>query len=102
MTDKSNGILTGTDFTQTCITTYTSLKGWMNKNGFSVDPAISEVINKYPIKVGSYYINLITHEEDPIWRQAISSIKELYEYAYLEDDPLYEDTNRLTKYVGNG
>jgi len=90
------------DLERKCITNYSSLKEWMSKKGFTADPCISDVIDRYPMKINSYYLGLIKEKGDPIWRQAIPDVKELNEYANLEADPLYEEKQRLKKIKGNG
>src|SRR3989344_8848014 len=57
-------------------------------------PKIVEDIKKvkkiYPMKISSYYFNLIKEKDDPIWKQCIPDIKEL-EDNINEEDPLLEE-----------
>jgi lysine 2,3-aminomutase len=50
-----------------------------------------EAVNEiYPMKVNSYYMGLIDHVDDPIWKQCIPSIEELKDQTG-EEDPLAEE-----------
>ena len=51
--------------------------------------AIQQVINKYPMRVTAYYLNLIKSKGDPIWKQAIPDIQELNGNG--NEDPLAEE-----------
>ncbi len=51
---------------------------------------VEQVIQKYPMKVNSYYLNLIKKKNDPIWKQCIPDLKELTDTRGYTD-PLKED-----------
>jgi lysine 2,3-aminomutase len=51
---------------------------------------INRVIQKYPMRVNPYYLNLIRYRNDPIWKQCIPDINELIDIEGLED-PLCEE-----------
>ncbi|MCX8191925.1 MAG: hypothetical protein N3F06_03870, partial [Nitrososphaerales archaeon] len=57
--------------------------------GVSLDE-IKAVIKKYPMRVTTHYYSLIEEVGDPIWKQCIPDIKELYD-PYGEEDPLKEE-----------
>jgi lysine 2,3-aminomutase len=48
------------------------------------------VIQKYPMRINPYYLSLIRHRGDPIWKQCIPDINELMDIEGLED-PLCEE-----------
>ena len=64
----------------------------MNKlEQLDVDIQIVEhVIQKYPMKVNAYYLNLIKKKNDPIWKQCIPDLKELTD-TRGDADPLKEE-----------
>ena len=51
---------------------------------------VEQVIQKYPMKVNSYYLNLIKKKTDPIWKQCIPDLKELTD-TRGDADPLKEE-----------
>lgn len=51
---------------------------------------IDEVRKIYPMRIPRYYYNLIREEGDPIWLQAVPSVREL-EDTESPEDPLHED-----------
>ncbi len=51
---------------------------------------VEQVIQKYPMKLNSYYLNLIKKKNDPIWKQCIPDLKELTD-TRGDTDPLKED-----------
>ncbi len=51
---------------------------------------VKQVIQKYPMKVNSYYLNLIKKKNDPIWKQCIPDLKELTDMRGYAD-PLKEE-----------
>ena len=51
---------------------------------------VEQVIQKYPMKVNSYYLNLIKKKTDPIWKQCIPDLKELTD-TRGDVDPLKEE-----------
>ena len=52
--------------------------------------AVGQVIQKYPMKVNHYYLNLIKKKNDPIWKQCIPDLKELTD-TRGDADPLKEE-----------
>ena len=68
------------------ITTYDDLKKHLGCD----NPAIQEVIARYPVRINPYYLNLIGGEGDPLWRQAIPDAAELDDPVCLAD-PLAEE-----------
>ncbi len=47
---------------------------------FGVDLASQRpVVEKYPMLISNYYFNLIQIVDDPIWRQCIPRLEELYD-----------------------
>ncbi len=58
---------------------------------YGVDPRpLTEVAERYPMRVTPYYLSLIQSVDDPIWRQAIPSVEEL-EQGHCCADPLDEE-----------
>ncbi len=51
---------------------------------------IEKVIARYPMRINSYYLSLIRHQGDPLWKQAIPDIAEI-EDTWGDDDPLTEE-----------
>jgi lysine 2,3-aminomutase len=51
---------------------------------------INQVINKYPMRINSYYLSLCKAKDDPIWKQCVPDINELIDEEGLED-PLCEE-----------
>ncbi len=51
---------------------------------------VEQVIQKYPMKVNLYYLNLIKKKNDPIWKQCIPDLKELSD-TRGDTDPLKEE-----------
>ncbi len=57
---------------------------------YPVDPELLRpVIDRYPMRISCYYLNLIKKAGDPIWRQCIPDVLEL-EDTSLPVDPLFE------------
>ncbi|MFH0726089.1 MAG: KamA family radical SAM protein [Pseudomonadota bacterium] len=57
----------------------------------SIDPiTVSEVANCYPFRINPYYLSLIHHPKDPIWRQAIPDAAEIEDTMGMPD-PLAEE-----------
>jgi lysine 2,3-aminomutase len=52
--------------------------------------ALDGVIQSFPMRINPYFLNLITHPEDPIGRQAIPDLKEIQDSVCV-DDPLGEE-----------
>jgi lysine 2,3-aminomutase len=53
---------------------------------------IRSVIQKYPMRINPYYLSLVKHRNDPIWKQCIPDINELVDVEGLED-PLCEEVD---------
>lgn len=51
---------------------------------------VKKVISRYPMRINSYYLSLIRHEGDPLWKQAVPDISEI-EDTWGENDPLTEE-----------
>ncbi|MFA7342282.1 MAG: hypothetical protein WCY65_03845, partial [Candidatus Methanomethylophilaceae archaeon] len=59
---------------------------------------INRVKRRYPMKITSYYLDLIKEKDDPIWRQAVPSVEELEDNFNLED-PLQEEEHTPVPYL---
>lgn len=59
---------------------------------------IHRVQQIYPMKISRHFLSLIQEKDDPIWRQCVPSIEELYYDVNNIPDPLHEA--RDTKVVG--
>jgi lysine 2,3-aminomutase len=58
---------------------------------FSIDPEpLRPVIDRYPMRITRYYLDLIQETGDPIWRQCVPDPRELEEDT-LPVDPLNEE-----------
>lgn len=58
---------------------------------YGIDPRLlEEVAEQYPMRVNPYYQSLIKDVDDPIWRQAVPSEKELHD-SVCYADPLDEE-----------
>jgi len=58
---------------------------------YGIDPRpLEEVTEHYPMRVNPYYLSLIKDVDDPIWRQAVPSEKELH-VSVCDADPLEEE-----------
>ncbi len=53
---------------------------------------IDRVKRKYPMKITRYYLSLIEHKGDPIWKQAVPAAEELEDNFNVED-PLREEVH---------
>jgi lysine 2,3-aminomutase len=51
---------------------------------------LNQICSKYPAKINPYYLSLIKEKNDPIYKQCIPDIKEIYD-SFGEEDPLYEE-----------
>jgi len=51
---------------------------------------LRQVTEKYPMRINSYYLDLIKEHGDPLWKQAVPDIKELHDNVCYED-PLDEE-----------
>ncbi len=56
----------------------------------SISPEIAKVAKRYPVRINSYYLQLIEYPGDPFWKQAIPDPLELTDQVCL-DDPLDEE-----------
>jgi lysine 2,3-aminomutase len=52
--------------------------------------SIDRVTDLYPMRINPYYLSLIKHPGDPIWRQAVPDVVELDDTVCMED-PLDEE-----------
>lgn len=58
---------------------------------YGIDPSsLEKVTAQYPMRVNPYYLSLIKHVDDPIWRQAVPSSLELRK-SVCPADPLEEE-----------
>ncbi|WP_457575012.1 KamA family radical SAM protein [Desulfolithobacter sp.] len=58
---------------------------------FPVDPdSIAKTVQRYPMRINSYYLNLIREKGDPLWKQAVPDNRELEDSEGLVD-PLGEE-----------
>jgi len=58
---------------------------------FEVDETgLQEVVAQYPMRINTYYMSLIRHKNDPIYKQCIPDIREITDKKGLED-PLNEE-----------
>ena len=58
---------------------------------YGIDPQpLEEVAEQYPMRVNPYYLGLIKEVDDPIWRQAVPSEKEVHD-SICYADPLEEE-----------
>lgn len=73
------------------IRTFEDLEKWLVRQKAKVDPRLGEVIDKYPMRVNTYYLGLIEKINDGIWKQAIPDVEELEHHMDLTEDPLDEE-----------
>lgn len=60
---------------------------------FNIDAsAVNEVLQKYPMRINPYYLNLIKEKHDPIWQQVIPDIREIQDVDGIVD-PLHEEAD---------
>ena len=52
--------------------------------------AIDRVTDIYPMRINPYYLSLIKHPGDPLWRQVVPDTRELEDTVCMED-PLNEE-----------
>jgi lysine 2,3-aminomutase len=58
---------------------------------FALDAdALADVTGCYPMRITPYYLDLITHAGDPIWRQCVPDLQELNDDGQVPD-PLNEE-----------
>lgn len=79
------------DVLKNAIRTFEDLEKWLTGQKARVDPRLRDVIAKYPMRVNTYYLDLIEKVNDGIWKQAIPDVEELEHYMDLMEDPLDED-----------
>jgi lysine 2,3-aminomutase len=79
------------DILRNSIRTFEDLEKWLSGQKARVDPRLKDVIAKYPMRVNTYYLDLIEKINDGIWRQAIPDVEELEHYMDLMADPLDEE-----------
>ncbi len=66
----------------------TSLKELADRYHFDIEP-LEPVVERYPMRISRYYLDLIHEMDDPIWRQCVPDQREL-EDNHLPADPLNE------------
>lgn len=71
---------------QDSITTYDGLKKHLGCNNIE----LVDVISQYPVRINPYFLKLIEHPGDPLWRQAVPDPAELHDPVCMED-PLGEE-----------
>lgn len=71
---------------QDSITTYEDLKKHLGCD----NPAIHDVISRYPVRINPYFLGLIREPGDPLWLQAVPSPAELRD-TVCQVDPLGEE-----------
>ncbi len=79
------------DILKNGIRTFEDLEKWLTGQKARVDPRLRDVIAKYPMRVNTYYLNLIEMMGDGIWKQSIPDVEELEHYMDLSEDPLDEE-----------
>lgn len=52
--------------------------------------ALHDVIANFPMRINPYFLKLIKHPGDPIWKQAVPDLAEIHD-GVCEDDPLGEE-----------
>lgn len=52
--------------------------------------ALPDVIANFPMRINPYFLKLIQHPGDPLWKQAVPDLAEIND-ATCEDDPLDEE-----------
>lgn len=55
-----------------------------------IDKGLTDLVNKYPMRINPYYLSLIREINDPIWRQAVPAMIEADDQICYED-PLNEE-----------
>ncbi|MBN2382880.1 KamA family radical SAM protein [bacterium] len=53
---------------------------------------MDRIVSQFPVQITPYYLSLIKHKGDPLYRQVVPDVRELDE-SYLYQDPLAEDTH---------
>jgi lysine 2,3-aminomutase len=67
---------------------------------FKVDcSALEEVIATFPMRINSYYLNLIKAVGDPLWQQAVPSTEELGDSVCMADPLAEEDLSPVPNLV---
>ncbi len=79
------------DILRNSLRTFEDLEKWLAGRKARVDPRVRAVIEKYPMRVNTYYLSLMEKINDGIWKQAIPSAEELEHYKDLTEDPLDEE-----------
>ncbi len=79
------------DILKDSIKSFEDLEKWLTSQKARVDPRLKDVIDKYPMRVNTYYLSLIEKMNDGIWKQAIPDVNELEHYMDLTADPLDEE-----------
>ena len=71
---------------QNSITTLDGLQKYLDCDS----NALPDVIANFPMRINPYFLNLIQHPGDPIWKQAVPDIAEIND-GICESDPLDEE-----------
>jgi len=71
---------------QDSITTYEDLKKHLGCD----NPAIRDVLNHFPLRINSYFLDLVKKGGDPLWLQAVPDPRELTD-TVCQADPLAEE-----------
>jgi lysine 2,3-aminomutase len=79
------------DILRNSIKSYADLEKWLAGRKVKVDTRLKDVIDRYPMRVNSYYLGLIEKMNDGIWNQAIPDVDELEHFMDLSEDPLDEE-----------
>jgi lysine 2,3-aminomutase len=79
------------DILRNSIKSYEDLEKWLAGRKVKVDVRLKDVIDRYPMRVNSYYLGLIEKMNDGIWNQAIPDVDELEHFMDLSEDPLDEE-----------
>jgi lysine 2,3-aminomutase len=69
-------------------TSITNLKELADRYHIDIEP-LEPVVERYPMRINRYYLDLIHEMDDPIWRQCVPDQQEL-EDNHLPADPLNE------------
>lgn len=79
------------DILKNSLKTFEDLEKWLANRKVVVDPSLKEVIDRYPMRVNTYYLSLIQRMNDGIWKQCIPGVGELEHFKDLTPDPLDEE-----------
>lgn len=60
---------------------------------------ISEVTNRYPMRINPYYLGLIRAKNDPLWKQAVPDIREIQDQVCMVDPLGEEDLSQVPNLI---